>query len=676
MSARSDSCVTIERLQGIYLVPRQHPALETVRRHLDSVAERQLARVCGQLLSQTLDADDPSVWLIRRMQTDLALSLDACDDDRALHLWAHQIATGIARVIVRGDDGQNVLRFESRAAYLAQFVSALAVGEAWSKWYYSPFDSLRSLPVGAAIREALVREPDQIDDVLVHLAARRRLERVLNALSEGDARRALDACLAAAPAGAGGKRWIEPLLAAWPRAMMNVPRATALATARNALRLYAVARLGSPDLSPDRDMRTTIEHLLSLSEIVRRVTDPEALTGLLATGDLATAVALARASGAVSHMENLAFIQQAARGDSDMISRVIRALDRKSGRRVGATSARALATPFWGIFLLLPVLIELGLEGLIEDAPYPALEDTEKAQVLRFLLALKCFGRARALEAAHDPALRVAVGLAETSSVEVLRRLSEEAPQAAGQTCLRLMVERLADRGRVEGRCLAVDLVALEPYAEGVLLLRDLARDVWLFAAYTSADAVDLQATLDRGLRLVEEASGARPECLLLSLDLGRELDVGTLPGRAAWVVQAGDGDALEGLPEHVRATISGHLTSVRSPARDLAYLALVDLVPSIVADPRFDLTWSLVAREVLRSFARRLLGFDRSSAEYLYHNFFAGTGIVQIEEGRIDVQLPQSPLHVVLRMAGMADQTYAVPWLEDTEITLRPTAG
>jgi hypothetical protein len=85
------------------------------------------------------------------------------------------------------------------------------------------------------------------------------------------------------------------------------------------------------------------------------------------------------------------------------------------------------------------------------------------------------------------------------------------------------------------------------------------------------------------------------------------------------------------------------------------------------------DLTWSLVARAVLRHFAGRLIGFESSGPEHLYQNFLSGVSTVRTTGERIEVQLPQSPLAVILRLSGVWKQTYALPWLDGKEICLLP---
>jgi hypothetical protein len=105
---------------------------------------------------------------------------------------------------------------------------------------------------------------------------------------------------------------------------------------------------------------------------------------------------------------------------------------------------------------------------------------------------------------------------------------------------------------------------------------------------------------------------------------------------------------------------------------REREYFSFATLWPHF--DPALDLLGVLLARDVIQQFARRLIGFQTSSPEHLCRNFFAGVGTVRHHPERVDVELPRSPLSLVLQLSGLARQTYAVPWLEGKEVCLLPS--
>jgi hypothetical protein len=99
-------------------------------------------------------------------------------------------------------------------------------------------------------------------------------------------------------------------------------------------------------------------------------------------------------------------------------------------------------------------------------------------------------------------------------------------------------------------------------------------------------------------------------------------------------------------------------------------YFAIGEIFPELQLDPERERAWSRLAGLLLRNFALRLPGFSRSSPEYIFQNFLAGATQLRAEKNRIEIRLAQSPLSVVLRIAGMY-QNLELPWREGVEICL-----
>jgi hypothetical protein len=129
------------------------------------------------------------------------------------------------------------------------------------------------------------------------------------------------------------------------------------------------------------------------------------------------------------------------------------------------------------------------------------------------------------------------------------------------------------------------------------------------------------------------------------------------------WLDAAGTPPA--GLPSN--APPPDEFASRAKPAAALLRaLAIVPDLPQAV-----DLALTPLAAAILRSFARRLPGFAWSSFDHLQRNFLAGESLVRFTPGLIEVQLPLSPLHSVLRLIGINGYEYAIPWLNDTRAIL-----
>lgn len=66
----------------------------------------------------------------------------------------------------------------------------------------------------------------------------------------------------------------------------------------------------------------------------------------------------------------------------------------------------------------------------------------------------------------------------------------------------------------------------------------------------------------------------------------------------------------------------------------------------------------------LLRHFAGRLSGLQRSSLSYLRLQFLQGGGVITLHDDRISVRLNPIALAIVLQMAGLADWCDSLPWL------------
>jgi hypothetical protein len=695
----------IQKLNATYLIPNDLRDGGAAHQRFDAAVRERLAGWCGQVLRQMLEGDDVSVWLIRQVQIDLAFDVSLIDDELIACTLAQRIAHAITRAISLGADGETILRFSSRAAYLARFISDLTDGRAWDLWYYNSFDSLRSLQNNMAIREALIREPSLIEEVLLNLFDGGHLERILNVLSESDVLRIYQTCLEehhASVQGAGIRGSVDALLSLWP---VVSARANALgtATAHNALRLYLSLLKKSPLLATDAGTHDAINHLLGFAEILSRIESPKVLLAYLAQGKLRAAIQLLQDKGFVNHLETLPLLIEMAAGDESWLTRAADILSPRARVNIAEDSqaqAQTLATPFGSLFMLLPSLLDQDFDELIERASYPLTKEIDKESALRFILMLKCLGRPRAGEALHDFAPSLIAGLESTPALEALQILSASATRATEQACMRMLLEKLVQHGVAECQCMVAEIATLATSGEEILLLRDVARDAWVYAVPVDTEKMNLEEALCEALDLVREVSQLPLECLLLGPGLNGRLDARALSERAqhlAWMsadpvpgtvswrvspsVEVEDAPRLwtyaqHSLKERTGKQLVQFLARAKSSEEELAYFSLYGLELPLVANLHFDLTWSLVAHAVLKDFAHRLVGFGWSSVHHLYLNFMEGTSNVRNHRGEIDVQLPQTPLQVILRMAGFDGQVYTVSWLNNTQVNLSLMQG
>jgi hypothetical protein len=353
------SIVRIARLNLNCLVPRDHLLPEVVRGQLRGIAESNLQSVCARQLAPLCPENDPSVWFIRRL--DIGSAVNArWEPDRLAKTLSEPIERALRHKLCDGTDGTEALCFPDRAAYLAQFLRDLADGVAWSKWYYDQWEGLRALPINAAIREALSRNPAIWEAALLQLVKENRADKVLSAMTEADCRAVLSAFCAMAAVTETGIT-ASHLQVAWEAWQSNRELSRELpARYHTALQLYLAFRNGN--WAPPSALLQAI-HAAEIAEQLR-----------------APATANAHADG---------------------------------------VQAKELFTPFGGVFWLLPRMEDLKLEECA--AALPDFQNKNPAALVRFLVLLKCLGAPRAPRAFFDPVLREIAGISPHLTAEDIR---------------------------------------------------------------------------------------------------------------------------------------------------------------------------------------------------------------------------------------------------------------
>ena len=223
------SRLQIRRVQAQYHVSSAHPAPERLKARLDEAVTHSLAQTLSTMCSAWFADTDPSIWLIRRLEINVDVSA-AWDRESLARAWRGQIARALSRAMQDGEDGENVLRFPNRAAFLARFLIDVAEGHAWGKWYYESFAGLRLLPTSAALRTAILDRPAIGQEALLELSTD-ALQKTLGALTTQDARTIVDRLAATVrPAmhsavsrrrGRRGRRWCG---IHWPQRMSGAMR--------------------------------------------------------------------------------------------------------------------------------------------------------------------------------------------------------------------------------------------------------------------------------------------------------------------------------------------------------------------------------------------------------------------------------------------------------------------
>jgi hypothetical protein len=616
--------LVLERMRCTYWVPSGHPSPESVRARLDPLLAERVPTACARLLRDQWDEDDPSIWYVRNVEVELDLDMDVADDERLARAWAESLAAALMRRMAAGTDRDDMVRFPDAASYLAQFVADLADGRAWDHWYYARLDGLKPLPLGAAIREAFMREPALAKAALRVLVEMGRLEGVMALLSESEARSLYLTTFHNLPRRSPGRPLVELLLKLWPRASSRDGEAS---SAKHAIRVLALLWTEAPSVEVDGSAMVGLELLQAAANAIALASQPSSLPAPL---------------GALVGLAEMRELKRLAGNDLELVATVLKAIGAQPISKPQASTARFVSA-FGGVFLLLPSLLRLALAPVSSNALDSDGQARRRAEALRVLVLLKCLGASRAKEALWDPGLRLAAGCPD-GSIDDLQSLAETGSAEQRSELLLPLMGALNRLGRADGKFVAVDLLN-EDQEDSLLLIRDVMSGAWLFLA--PATAGTRGSVTEEGLGLIRQAFGQEPEVLV---------------------------NDLTGVSGVEPSILEKFLAYPRPVGPELDYIDLRPLLGSGLGS--FDATLSVISHAVIREFAVRLGGFERASAAHLYRNFLDVPAVVEETEGGIEAELDAPTLGIVLRMAGLHAQTYRVGWLGDRSVTVSIGAG
>ncbi len=343
--------LNINRLRNNYFILSEHPSPESLKGRLDDAVGKSLQSAISSFVMPLFSDKDVSIWFIRRLDVEVDVNA-AWDREQIALCWSKQIVKALACLMQRNSDYQEILRFDSRAAYVAQFLIDLADGYAWQKWYYKTFEGLQMLPLSAAMRTLICDNPAVGLSALIHVSDK-KLTNILKTLTVQDVTRILDGI---SKDGKTGDEFCcyQELRKAWE--ITELELCNEFDEIKHVLRLYVRVCQERVELSGPTLKNVAIE--LVRKEAVSLDTSP--------------------------------YKEQT-----------------KDKHITPLTERRN--TNFGGVFLLLPLIDLLPITKATNN--WPVIDDDATACLVRFLILMKCCGNERANQVFSDPLIRDLMGV-------------------------------------------------------------------------------------------------------------------------------------------------------------------------------------------------------------------------------------------------------------------------
>ncbi|MDB5812208.1 MAG: hypothetical protein JWN94_4330 [Betaproteobacteria bacterium] len=370
--------LTIGRVDAEYMIDRAAPDANAIRARCDEAIRERLERSLSATLARWCDRDDASIWVVRRVDIDVAANAILPSDDLSRDV-ARAVAANLRDVLVGDGDGIGAIRFADAAALLMRFLIDSANGDAWSRWYYGRYRGLGLLPASAVLRTAICEDPG------LGMTALQRMRddevaMVASAMSANDAR-----AVRINLGHAGNAAALESCLNACLHALGHGADHR-LSSEAQTLNLFVHA---SQHGASGSQLNAAIDALRELQRV------------LAETGTWPHSMEIER------YGEALAYLERAGR------RLVADLLKPPTSRVIDPSTLMSYTTSFGGCFLLLPLLAETFHQSNVASA---FGNDDSAVAVLRLLVLSACTGADNADIAYEDAVLRFACGIDESAT--------------------------------------------------------------------------------------------------------------------------------------------------------------------------------------------------------------------------------------------------------------------
>jgi hypothetical protein len=392
----------------------------------------------------------------------LRLASDQLDSEPLARTWAAAFVQALRLALAQptGASAVEVVRAESRAAWLAMVISDLLVGTAAQHWEYEEFQAYFGLRTAEAVLTLLSQEPSEAVPTLAELEAHGRLDRLL-AVCDDLALEQLFEVIAHGHGGATESRLsVQDVLTVGQLALSHAASLgrAGLASREQALRLFlalihAPGWQRSPRWSPRR-----VWHALTALEVLAELTRPDEstewgpafamLSPVERLGRSLPAVVLgvleevrtlvqphAHLHRSVSTPPLLTEVAEVLRG--------LRSLVPSATRDVGA-GARWISSDCAGLFLLVGLLARWGWPRSLLQSTLGALHGPRAITYGLAGLGLALLARASEVPSQLDPGLALFAGWLEAPDLAGLRRFFAAGSAAERRELLSTLIGEVA----------------------------------------------------------------------------------------------------------------------------------------------------------------------------------------------------------------------------------------
>lgn len=171
-----DMNLNIDKFVTRCRVSKRHQAVGSLA---NQVVRQRFGSECSRRLS-ALPASQASVVRIRRLAVQLKITAAKLDEETMTRAWVDafikELSIALSAMRTAGDE---VVRAETSAEWLARFISDVISGSASARWEYEEFKEALQLGIADCLVTVLSQEPWEIVPVLLLLDDRRRFDQFL-----------------------------------------------------------------------------------------------------------------------------------------------------------------------------------------------------------------------------------------------------------------------------------------------------------------------------------------------------------------------------------------------------------------------------------------------------------------------------------------------------------------